>query len=293
MITNRLSTWCLVLGLGVVACGNAKESKKDKSAAEDGDEDTSKKKHGRGAGSAAASASAAASSQSPTASASASASASSGAADMVEVKGASLPILLLNDIPSKADVATFFLDRTEVSVADYRKCVSAGGCKAPEDIALNKGGCNYQATDREDHPMNCVYHDEAAAYCKSVGKRLPTLEEWELAAAGPENRVFPWGNDMPDKSTACYSQTSGTCKIGSHPKSNTPSGLEDMAGNVYEIMSVLGCLGTPPAGTPCLQPFQILMGGTWNKFESESIHSKKVGQSVGTPPETIGFRCAK
>ena len=280
----------LVVVVALAACGGTKETKKASSDEESVDKPAHReKKHGA----ADASATAAASSSAAQASSASAAPPAGAPSDMVEVLGGSIAILGFNDKPSKADVATFSMDRTEVSVAEYRKCVAGGACKAPTEISLDHKSCNFQMTDHEDHPINCVYHDEAAAYCKSVGKRLPKLEEWELAAAGPEGRVFPWGNDKATKDIACYSQTGGTCKIGSHPKGNTPSGIQDLAGNVYEETEVQDCIGTPPAGTPCRQSFDLLMGGTWNKFESDSVKSKKVGQTVGTPPETIGFRCVK
>ncbi len=287
MIDTCLSRLTIVCTLALAACGNGKEAKK---TGNDGDETAEPAKNQKPKPSADATASA---TTARSASASAAPTEPAASADMVEVSGASIDIVGFNDKPSRADVKTFSIDRTEVSVADYRKCVTGGSCKSPPDTSLNPGGCNFQKTGLEDHPMNCIVHQDAEAYCKSLGKRLPTLEEWELAAAGPENRPFPWGNEKATKDIACYYQTGGTCKIGSHPKGNTPSGIEDMAGNVYEETAVQGCIGTPPAGTPCTQPFSQLMGGTWNKFDSDGIKSKKVGQNLGTPPEAIGFRCAK
>ena len=71
-------------------------------------------------------------------------------------------------------VASFELDRTEVTVAAYRACVAVGRC--PE--LATGAGCNLTLPDREEHPANCVSGVEAEAYCSFMGKRLPTAAEW-------------------------------------------------------------------------------------------------------------------
>ena len=85
----------------------------------------------------------------------------------------------------------FLIDRTPVTVADFAACVHDGGCSVPP------GGdfCNYEA-NRESHPMNCVGWDDANGYCSWAGRRLPTAEEWQLAARGTADaRRFPWGDE--------------------------------------------------------------------------------------------------
>ena len=178
-----------------------------------------------------------------------------------------------------------------VTVREYKACVASGKCKALEDISLNKGGCSYQQPDRDDHPINCTWPPEASAYCASVGKRLPSAAEWQLAASGGGKRKFPWGDTMPTKDTACFRHTDGTCPVGAHPLGNTPDGVQDLGGNVAEVVTDPGCLGTPPAGTACLQPFVHTSGGAWNSFESEALEAMNLGQTIGRPPESIGFRC--
>lgn len=77
---------------------------------------------------------------------------------------------------SATDEACF--DRTVVKVDDYETCVAAGACEAPEPGPL----CNAQGAGLADFPMNCVSYAQADAYCRFMGKRLPTDGEWQAAA---------------------------------------------------------------------------------------------------------------
>jgi formylglycine-generating enzyme required for sulfatase activity len=131
----------------------------------------------------------------------------------------------------RVSVASFEMDITEVTVSAYRTCVQAEKCTAPG----TKNGCNYAIEGRDDHPINCVDWPQANAYCAAQGKRLPSEEEWELAARGTDRRRYPWGNETP-RSQLCWGRRS-TCPVGSFPDATSPFGLLDMAGNVWEWTS--------------------------------------------------------
>jgi formylglycine-generating enzyme required for sulfatase activity len=84
---------------------------------------------------------------------------------------------------------------------------------------------------KEDHPVVYVDLNDARAYAKWAGKRLPTDGEWQYAAAGPEHLTYPWGNEM--KSDRC-NQGDDTTSVSAFPKGRSPFGCYDMCGNTWE-----------------------------------------------------------
>lgn len=86
----------------------------------------------------------------------------------------------------------------------------------------------------ERHPVTRVTFKEAYQYCRMEGGRLPTSAEWEMAARGPDARIFPWGNKAPRKNPQTY--YSGVVKrnVGSDRKDVSYYGLRDMASSVWE-----------------------------------------------------------
>lgn len=158
-------------------------------------------------------------------------------------------------------IASFFMSRTEVTVAEYRACVRAGHC--PGDVLTNSSdgpchgnpqcprrmqtrGCNYYMAGRANHPMTCIGVGQAMNYCAWRGGRLPNEWEWEWAARGREEaRRFPWGAAEATCDFAVMGdQTTGkagcgrnsTRPVGSRPADASRDGLLDLAGNVSEFV---------------------------------------------------------
>lgn len=86
----------------------------------------------------------------------------------------------------------------------------------------------------EEHPVVYVDLDDARAYAKWAGKRLPREEEWQLAAAGKEKNKYPWGNEM--QPGCCNENIDGrTTPVKSYPKGKSVCGAWDMCSNVWEL----------------------------------------------------------
>lgn len=141
---------------------------------------------------------------------------------------------------------TYEIDLTEVSVAQYRQCVSDGVCEPPiqlEHYPSTKGCTYWSDEDLEDHPVSCVTWDQAATYCEWAGRRLCTEAEWEKAARGTDGRTFPWGEEPQSCNYAVIWETEGlgegcgtggTMPVGSIPDGASPYGALNIFGNVME-----------------------------------------------------------
>lgn len=148
----------------------------------------------------------------------------------------------------------YYIDRTEVTNAEFAECVAAGACTAPEYTSAMNREFYYGNPTYADFPVTGKYWSDANAYCTWAGKRLPTEAEWEKAARGTTSRTFPWGDDDPNcdlsnlEARPLYSpclgdfeangNTEGTTNlVGSYPEGASPYGVLEMVGNVREWVS--------------------------------------------------------
>jgi formylglycine-generating enzyme len=138
------------------------------------------------------------------------------------------------------NLGRFSISKTEVTVGQYRACVEAGACTAPDDKSSSKY-CNWGYSGREDHPVNCVDWNQASAFAKWAGGRLPTGKEWTYAAtSGGKSWEYPWGDEaatcsraiMDDGGVGCGQDR--TWPVCSKPAGNSTQGVCDLAGNVWE-----------------------------------------------------------
>lgn len=240
------------------------------------------------------------------------------------------------------EVASFAIDETEVTVGAHRRCVEAGACSAGQgrreppapkkrplgwDDLSSGHFCNWDPArygrkldDPDRHPANCVSVEQAEAYCRWAGKRLPTRDEWEFAARAPDGRTFPWGDTRePDGGAssagvnarmkprdsflarfpyvACW-RNAGTCPVGLD--TGTPLGIHDLAGNVAELTSDDRCR-TPEECRVSVVPdggligIRMVCGTTYRDPDLDEIDwmaLAKCGAGGGNSPQ-VGFRCAR
>ena len=196
----------------------------------------------------------------------------------------------------------FRIDRTEVTVAAYRRCVAAGACRW-------NAAADSPRFFTDDQPMVLVDWFEARDYCRWVGKRLPSEIEWEKAARGTEGFLYPWGNDyrpnlanLADVSQAPLDLSffRFTWPVGRATGDISPAGVRDMAGNVAEWTAdryrfdyhalVLTVAYQPPTAEDLI----TVRGGSFISEPEKALLYRRDGQRrAASRGLRLGFRCAQ
>jgi formylglycine-generating enzyme required for sulfatase activity len=211
-----------------------------------------------------------------------------------------------NELPvHNVCISAFFIDDHEVTNAEYKSCVLAGGCVAPNDTT------KYNDASYANHPVGHVDWDRASTYCTWAGERLPTEAEWEYAARGGlSGNRFPWGDTIGCSDANYYSDSSSSYDrdklnascVGDSSEAGDYAangyGLYDMAGNVWEWVndrydsayyssSPIDDPTGPTSGT-----FRVLRGGCWGAYSSSMRVSYRNSYISTIALDLIGFRCA-
>lgn len=153
--------------------------------------------------------------------------------------------LFLDELPRHTvTVKEFYIDKNLVTNAQFKRFVAANPKLArlfPLERFDNGNYLKHWKTPGDenagpDHPVVNVNWYAASLYCRWAGKRLPTEAEWEFAARGGRNALFPWGDEPADETRANFNHNiAATSAVGSYPAN--PYGLYDMAGNVWQFLS--------------------------------------------------------
>jgi iron(II)-dependent oxidoreductase len=188
------------------------------------------------------------------------------------------------------------IDAHEVTNEQYYKFMQATGRPAPSHFPDGQ-----PPPGREKHPVVFVMWYDANDYCHWSGKRLPIDAEWEKAARGTDERLFPWGNEFdPKKANTHHSKRGTTTPVGMFPAGRSPYGAYDMAGNVWEWTA---SWYKPYAGNKRQtenygQKYRVLKGGSFVDctFYKCGISAPAFNRSffkAETRNSGFGFRCAK
>ncbi len=194
------------------------------------------------------------------------------------------------------DLEAFWIDRTEVTNAQYKKFLDANSDHPvpylDEEWARQYNWDEEERTypeGRANHPVVLVTWYDADAYCRWREVRLPTEAEWERAASwDPEEekeRKYPWGDEFDkDKCNISESGIGETRLVGEYsPKGDSPYGLADMAGNVWEWVA---------DWYDEVKVEKVLRGGSWTSSQNSARSSRRFYFEPVNYNDNIGFRCA-
>ena len=202
----------------------------------------------------------------------------------------------------KVTTPAFYIDRTEVTNAQYKEFCSATGAQPPTDPFWEKG----YFENRPAAPVLGVSFDDAKAFAAWAGKRLPREDEWEKAAswdaAANSKLDFPWGASFESGKAAFGLNTPKD--VGSFPAGASPSGAMDLAGNVAEWVDAF--FQPYPGNTAANSNFgeinRVVRGGHFGSKTEDLLRTTKriyvpPGVASGEDEEklfalAIGFRCA-
>jgi formylglycine-generating enzyme required for sulfatase activity len=190
----------------------------------------------------------------------------------------------------------FCIDETQVTNTEFEHFLKASGYRpAHQHNFLRHWPDGRMPTDLADHPVVYVDLDDARAYARWAGKRLPTEEEWHLAAQGTDGRKWPWGNEFDQ---ARCNPGGHTMPVRSFPNGRSPCGCYNMSGNVWEF--------TESVRTDGHTRFCIIRGGSFQRNFGTSWlipasgpmpcthHAKFMLMWPGMDRcSTVGFRCVR
>jgi formylglycine-generating enzyme required for sulfatase activity len=193
----------------------------------------------------------------------------------------------------------YYIDKFEVTIARYGKFLEAvTSQQRPHQWNTVK------LSEDSDRPVVGVTWSDAEAYCRWAEKRLPTEAEWEKAARGTDARKYPWGDEDPGEGVANFGRCCGwtgfslLARVGTNQAGQSPYGVHDMAGNVWEWVADwydAQYYKTSPAQNPkgpTVAREKVIRGGSWSNRAGDLRTSVRDKVAPTYRNYSIGFRCA-
>src|SRR5881628_2702169 len=180
--------------------------------------------------------------------------------------------------PTNVQLDSYYLDSTEVTVAAYQRYLDATHGTPP-----------WPRKPPERWPATGVFWAEAAGYCawRDRGGRLPSENEWEVAARGPDGLRYPWGDNWARGLANTDSLRDGFAPVGEDSLGRSWVGAADLVGNAWEWTATA-------APGPKDAPRHLIKGGA---FDTPRRHAAAAFRAAfpdrGSRPEHTGFRCAR
>ncbi len=191
----------------------------------------------------------------------------------------------------------FWIDKTEVTNAQYKQCVDAGVCEEPREKDSKTRAAYFDNPAYDRFPVIHVTYYDAERFCKHYGARLPTEAEWEYAARGPDGNQFPWDSQLQTEHWANIAYWKGdTFWAGVLSRDRSYFGVMDMAGNVREwvydwfgnyLEDDVNNSEGPESGNA-----KVIRGGGWLSSVNTARSAARGAMTPNTSTNYLGFRCA-
>ena len=194
--------------------------------------------------------------------------------------------------PRRLHLGRFGLMRTEVTQAAYARCVGASRCAPSRETSEPLRGATL--------PVVGISAQDAADYCAFVRGRLPSEEEWELAARGDTTRRFPWGrvydgalgnHGRPPLRADASDGFAGLAPVASRPFNASPYGVLDLAGNAWEWTSSSPRI-IDVGGADRLGDLRVIRGGSFLHPAVSMRVTARMWIGERSVRADVGFRCA-